>query len=194
MRRRVNAASVAILLAIVSPAIAGSRTEALARCKGIQDGIQRRDCFRSLNGKTKEAPPVPLVQDPRAGDNPATALTIDHPSAAVGQPLCEDRDTLADVCGGHACLKSGERDYHRLPNNTRERPSTGFRTLSNRFSFPPNRQGASYRSLSAGRKGRLYDRDQSLEDRLAADSSATKLLKPYAEYRQQALQDCSKTN
>jgi hypothetical protein len=34
------------------------------------------------------------VQDPR-GDSPATALTIDHPSAAVGQPLCEDRDTLA---------------------------------------------------------------------------------------------------
>jgi hypothetical protein len=95
VRRRVNAASVAILLAIVSPAIAGSRTEALARCKRIQDGIQRRDCFRSLNGKTKEAPPVPLVQDPRAGDSPATALTIDHPSAAVGQPLCEDRDTLA---------------------------------------------------------------------------------------------------
>ena len=95
MRRRVNAASVAILLAIVSPAIAGSRTEALARCKGIQDGIQRRDCFRSLNGKTKEAPPVPLVQDPPAGDSPATTSTIDHPSAALGQPLCEDRDTLA---------------------------------------------------------------------------------------------------
>lgn len=95
MRRRVNTASVAILLAIVSPAIAGSRTEALARCKGIQDGIQRRDCFRSLNGKTKEAPPVPLVQDPPAGDNPATTSTIEHPSAALGQPLCEDRDSLA---------------------------------------------------------------------------------------------------
>ena len=93
--RRVNAVSVAILFAIVSPAIAGTRTEALARCKGIQDGIQRRDCFRSLNGKTKEAPPVPLVQDPPAGDNPATTSTIEHPSAALGQPLCEDRDTLA---------------------------------------------------------------------------------------------------
>jgi hypothetical protein len=93
--RHVRAVSVAILFAIVSPAIAGTRTEALARCNAIQDGIQRRDCFRSLNGKTKEAPPVPLVQDPPAGDNPPTALTIDHPSAAVGQPLCEDRDTLA---------------------------------------------------------------------------------------------------
>ena len=67
-------------------------------------------------------------------------------------------------------LKSGERDYHRLPNNTRERPSTGFRTLSYRFSFPPNRQGASYRSLSAGPKGRLYDRDRSLEDRLKREA------------------------
>ena len=34
------------------------------------------------------------MQD-RAGDDPATTSAIDHPSAAVGQPFCVDRDALA---------------------------------------------------------------------------------------------------
>jgi hypothetical protein len=93
--RRIKAVSVAILLAIVSPAIAGPRAEAVARCQAIQDGFQRRDCFRSLNGKTNAAPPVPSVQDSRAGDDPATTSAIGHPGAAVGKPLCADRDALA---------------------------------------------------------------------------------------------------
>ena len=77
-----------------SPAIAGPRAEAFARCQAIQDRIERRDCFRSLNGKTKAAPPVPSVQD-GARDDPATTSAIDHRGTAVGQTFCEDRDTLA---------------------------------------------------------------------------------------------------
>jgi hypothetical protein len=91
--RRVKAVSVAILLAIVSPAIAGPRAEELARCQATKDGIQRRDCFRSLNGKTEAAPPVPSVQD-RGRDDPATTSAIDGPGAA-GQTFCADRDALA---------------------------------------------------------------------------------------------------
>ena len=56
--------------------------------------FERRDCFRSLNGKTKAAPPVPSVQD-GARDDPATTSAIDHRGTAVGQTFCEDRDTLA---------------------------------------------------------------------------------------------------
>ena len=77
----------------LSPAIAGPRAEAVARCRAIQDGIQRRDCYRSLNGKTS-APPVPSVQD-GARDDPATTSAIDHRGAAIGQTFCADRDALA---------------------------------------------------------------------------------------------------
>ncbi len=94
VRPWVKAVSLAVLLATVSPAIAGPRAEAFARCQAIQDRIERRDCFRSLNGKTKAAPPVPSVQD-GARDDPATTSAIDHRGTAVGQTFCEDRDTLA---------------------------------------------------------------------------------------------------
>ena len=94
VRPWVKAVSLAVLLATVSPAIAGPRAEAVARCQAVPDGIQRRDCFRSLNRKTKAAPPVPSVQD-GARDDLATTSAIDHPRAAVGQTFCADRDTLA---------------------------------------------------------------------------------------------------
>jgi hypothetical protein len=35
------------------------------------------------------------MQGHRTGDDPATTSAIDHPGAAVGQPLCVDRDALA---------------------------------------------------------------------------------------------------
>lgn len=89
-----NVVGVAILLAIVSPAIAGPRAEALSHCKAIQDVVQRRDCFRSLNGKIQAAPPVPFVQN-RGADNLPTTSAINHLNAAVGRPLCVDRDALA---------------------------------------------------------------------------------------------------
>jgi hypothetical protein len=115
---RGKAVSVATLLAIVSPAIAGPRAEALARCQAIQDGIQRRDCFQALKGKMEAAPPVPPAQDGArddpattsaidrpappvpsvrvgARDDPATTSAIDRPGAAVGQTFCADRDALA---------------------------------------------------------------------------------------------------
>ncbi len=107
MRPCVNAMSLASLLAIVSPAIGGPRAEALARCKAIQDGIERRDCFQSLNGKKKRAPSAPLVEDPRAGDDPATTSTVDHPSGA-GQPSCADRDALAAMLVAGMLTSSAE--------------------------------------------------------------------------------------
>ena len=91
--RCVEALSLALVLAIGNPAIAGPRAGALARCQAIRDAVQRRDCFRSLNGKIMAVPPVPFVQD-RGADNPEITSAINHLSA-VGQPLCVDRDALA---------------------------------------------------------------------------------------------------
>ena len=115
--RCVEALSLVLVLAIVNPAIAGPRAGAIARCQAIQDAVQRRDCFRSLNGKIMAAPPVPFVQD-RGADNPETTSAINHLSA-IGQPLCVDRDALA------AMLMAGV-----LASNPKNVTTNGCQTIS----------------------------------------------------------------
>ena len=109
---------VAILLAIVSPAIAGPRAEALARCQAIEDPVQRKDCFRSLKAKVKAAPEVPSAQKPTQ-DGPATTSAVNHLSANVGQPFCVDRDALA------ATLMAGV-----LASSTENVTTNGCQTIS----------------------------------------------------------------
>ena len=89
------AVSVAVLLAIgrltIVPATA---KEGAARCRAIRHGVQRRDCFESLREKSQKAKDT---SPPLTPDDPATMSSIDHPSAALGRPLCADREALAAI-------------------------------------------------------------------------------------------------
>jgi hypothetical protein len=92
------AVSVAVLLAIGSLTIVpATAKEGVARCRAIRHGIQRRDCFESLRENSQESPRAKAkdTSPPLTPDDPATMSSIDHPSAALGRPLCVDREALA---------------------------------------------------------------------------------------------------
>ena len=117
----VAALTVAILVLIGRPIIARAATiEEVARCRAIQSSKQRWECFRSLKAKrqhappsrqaepetapdepaTKHVPPSHRAEPETAPDEPATTSSIgrdepSHLSAAPGQPLCVDQDSLA---------------------------------------------------------------------------------------------------
>ena len=89
------AVSVAVLLAIGSLTIVpATAKEGAARCRAIRHGVQRRDCFESLREKSQKAKDT---SPPLTPDDPATMSSIDHPSAALGRPLCADREALAAI-------------------------------------------------------------------------------------------------
>jgi hypothetical protein len=82
------AIGVAALLAIGSLTIAPAAD---------RHGIQRLDCFESLRDKRHKLPKAKAknTSPPLTSDDPETMSSIDHPSAALGRPLCVDREALA---------------------------------------------------------------------------------------------------
>ena len=82
------AISVAVLLAIGSLTIGPAAD---------RHGIQRRDCFESLRQKSQELPKAKAknTSPPLTSDDPETMSANGRPSAALGRPLCVDREALA---------------------------------------------------------------------------------------------------
>jgi len=100
----------AYMLAILNSTVAIAATmEEVARCRAIQQRVERLDCFKSLKSgpmaKTERSTPAMTKRATKSithktilsptSDDPATTSSIDLVSFAPGQPLCVDRDALA---------------------------------------------------------------------------------------------------